>query len=43
MLSCVGIITNKYYFRTGEPQPDNAEGVKEGPIDVENNIGKIIN
>lgn len=27
---------------TGEPQPDNWEGVKEGPIDVENNIGITI-
>ena len=29
-------------FRKGEPQPDNYEGIKEGPINAENNIGITI-
>jgi len=34
-----------YWSRTGEkgePQPDNYEGIKEGPINAENNIGITI-
>ena len=30
------------FFRKGEPQPDNYEGIKEGPINAENNIGITI-
>jgi hypothetical protein len=26
--------------RKGVPQPDNEEGIREGPIKVDNNIGK---
>ena len=29
-------------FRNGQPQPDNFEGVKEGPIDTEFDIGVTI-
>ena len=30
-----------YFSRTGAPQPDNYEGIKEGPIEADNNIGKL--
>ena len=30
------------FYRKGEPQPDNYEGIKHGPINAENNIGITI-
>ena len=33
---------DKIFYRKGEPQPDNYEGIKHGPINAENNIGITI-
>jgi hypothetical protein len=37
------VLVNKRFLllcRKGVPQPDNEEGIREGPIKVDNNIGK---
>ena len=41
-LSCLEDRQSIFLCRKGEPQPDNYEGIKEGPINAENNIGITI-
>ena len=44
LIAIMELITfiDKKFYRKGEPQPDNYEGIKHGPINAENNIGITI-
>ena len=44
LITIIPLITfiDNISYRKGEPQPDNYEGIKHGPINAENNIGITI-